>query len=126
MTLDMMTIEQRIMAGEDPAKIMQEIETAKEKKAAADERNRAAARKASEEQIKKARAEVTKAVMDYMKVLGVPQDTLDEMAEGYTDEVFKEIEFAVKMMLRMMGKAEKKPTIYADADAIIAEFLKSL
>lgn len=126
MTLDMMTIEQRIMAGEDPAKIMQEIENAKEKKAAADERKRTAARKASEEQIKKARAEVTKAVMDYMKVLGVPQDTLDEMTKDYTDEVFKEIEFAVKMMLRMMGKAEKKPTTYADADAIIAEFLKSL
>ena len=126
MTLDMMTIEQRIMAGEDPAKIMQEIETAKEKKAAADERKRTAARKASEEQIKKARAEVTKAVMDYMKVLGVPQDALDEMAEDYTDEVFKEIEFAVKMVipvLNMASKAEKKST---DADAIIAKFLKSL
>ena len=94
MTLDMMTIEQRIMAGEDPAKIMQEIETAKEKKAAADEHKKAAARKASEERIKKARAEVTKAVMDYMKVLGVPQDILDEMTKDYTDEAFKEIEFA--------------------------------
>lgn len=125
----MMTIEQRIMAGEDPAKIMQEIETAKEKKAAADERKRTAARKASEEQIKKARAEVTKAVMDYMKVLGVPQDALDEMVEAYTEETFKEIEFAVKMMipmLNMASKAEKKPTTYAEADKIIAEFLKSL
>ena len=79
MILDMMTIEQRIMAGEDPAKIMQEIELAKKKKAAAAEKE--IARQKSEEQLKKAREKVITAIVDYMDALGFPRSILDKMNE---------------------------------------------
>lgn len=139
----MMTIEQRIMAGEDPAKIMQEIELAKEKKTAADERKRTAARKASEEQLKRAREKVIAAIAEYMGALGIPQSALDEMIEEFTEEAFKEIEFKIKLLIPLITAMEKleadEPkkfsrnksatgtiTKEADADTIINDFLKSL
>ena len=132
----MMTIEQRIMAGEDPAKIMQEIELAKKKKAA-DEHKKAAARKASEEQLKKAREKVVAAITEYMGALGFPQSALDEIVEEFTEESFKEIELRVKMLVPLVTAMEKmdakpkqcsrdKATKETDVDTIINDFLKSL
>lgn len=142
MILDMMTIEQRIMAGEDPAKIMQEIELAKEKKRAAAEKEKAAARKVSEEQLKRAREKVIAAIAEYMGALGIPQSALDEMVEEFTDEAFKEIEFKIKLLIPLitaMEKMDAEPKQFsrnksatgtikkeADADTIINDFLKSL
>lgn len=137
MILDMMTIEQRIMAGEDPAKIMQEIELAKKKKAAADEHKKAAARKASEEQLKKAREKVVAAITEYMGALGFPQSALDEIVEEFTEESFKEIELRMKMLVPLVTAMEKmdakpkqcsrnKVTKETDIDSIINDFLKSL
>lgn len=137
MILDMMTIEQRIMAGEDPAKIMQEIELAKKKKAAADEHKKAAARKASEEQLKKAREKVVAAITEYMGALGFPQSALNEIVEEFTEDSFKEIELRIKMLVPLviaMEKMDAKPkqcsrnkvTKETDIDTIINDFLKSL
>ena len=133
----MMTIEQRIMAGEDPAKIMQEIELAKKKKAAADEHKKAAARKASEEQLKKAREKVVAAITEYMGALGFPQSALNEIVEEFTEDSFKEIELRIKMLVPLviaMEKMDAKPkqcsrnkvTKETDIDTIINDFLKSL
>lgn len=137
MILDMTTIEQRIMAGEDPAKIMQEIELAKKKKAAADEHKKAAARKASEEQLKKAREKVVAAITEYMGALGFPQSALDEIVEEFTEDSFKEIELRMKMLVPLVTAMEKmdakpkqcsrnKATKETDIDSIINDFLKSL
>ena len=142
MILDMMTIEQRIMAGEDPAKIMQEIELAKKKKAAADEHKKAAARKASEEQLKKAREKVVAAITEYMGALGFPQSALDKIIEELTEEDFKDIELRIKMLVPLftaMEKMDAEPKKFSknktatgtitrdkDADTIINDFLKSL
>ena len=137
MILDMMTIEQRIMAGEDPAKILQEIELAKKKKAAADEHKKAAARKASEEQLKKAREKVVAAITEYMGALGFPQSALNEIVEEFTEDSFKEIELRIKMLVPLviaMEKMDAKPkqcsrnkvTKETDIDTIINDFLKSL
>lgn len=142
MILGMMTIEQRIMAGEDPAKIMQEIELAKEKKTAADERKRTAARKASEEQLKRAREKVVEAITEYMRTLGLPQSALDELIEAFTEDAFKEIEFKIKLLMPLITAVEKMEseprkfsrnksatgtiTKEADTDTIINDFLKSL
>ena len=137
MILDMMTIEQRIMAGEDPTKIMQEIELAKKKKAAADEHKKAAARKASEEQLKKAREKVVAAITEYMGALGFPKSALDEIVEEFTEESFKEIELRMKMLVPLVTAMEKmdakpkqcsrnKATKETDVDSIINDFLKSL
>ena len=107
MILDMMTIEQRIMAGEAPPKIMQEIELAKEKKAAADERERTAARKASKERLKKAREKVVAAITEYMGALGFPQSALDEIVKEFTEESFKEIELRMKMLVPLATAMEE-------------------
>lgn len=140
MILDMMTIEQRIMAGEDPAKIMQEIELAKKKKAAAAEKE--IARQKSEEQLKKTREKVITAIIDYMDALGFPRSILDKMIEEFTEETFKEIDLKIKLLMPLaiaMEKMDAKPktvsrdktatrtiTKEVDADTIINDFLKSL
>ena len=106
----MMTIEQRIMAGEDSAKIMQEIELAKKKKAAADEHKKAAARKASEEQLKKARENLITAAAEYLGVLGFPQSILNQIIEDLTEEDFKDIEFKFKMLIPLATAMEEMST----------------